>query len=740
MTQRPNAQPGRPAALGRSLLTFLTSQPEFMLLTVDAQGRIEAAQGNVAGLLGTAPETLPGQSLADLLVPEDRAALDGLTDQTRRLTGRLRSGGGGRWCELNVLPLDRPGERLVFVRDLSAQRAAEDRTRALEARRQALLDVATDAIVTIDRHGRVVVWNRAAERTFGYSEQDALHQPLVNLIVPPEARAAHLSGMSRHQQTGEGRFSGRRVELQAVRRDGERLLVAVSMTPVLIEGELFYTAFIQDLTQQQAAQRQLREQALHLNLMYEQLPVLSWTTDQDLRVRMVSGGGLARLNLDSAPLVGQRIADLLRGSSHAEQGVSAHMSALAGQRGRYTHPFREHLFEVQVSPLHSESGQTVGTVALATDVTDQRREEIGEQYRARVLRSIATGEPLGDTLHLIADLLAQQASRLQVQLLTVRGGTLQTAPGRPLPPELAGVFSGPVRPEALHPAWVTALHSRDLTVCALNEDGSWTPFRLATARMGVRALWLMPVTSRTGEVIGVIAAYRAAPGGPSVRLAGLLGQAAQLMTVAVEQDQYLQTILTTREETLRTLGVALEFRDYETKGHTDRVVRLSLDLARRLGLSGEQQDELRRGAYLHDLGKIAIPDQILLKPGRPTPDEWELIRRHPVTGYEMLRHTPALGAACLEVVLHHHEHWNGNGYPHGLAGARIPLLARVFAVVDTFDALTSARPYKAAWPEDQALAELEGMAGRVLDPQLVAAFVQLRRAARPGGAPAGPDG
>lgn len=102
------------------------------------------------------------------------------------------------------------------------------------------------------------------------------------------------------------------------------------------------------------------------------------------------------------------------------------------------------------------------------------------------------------------------------------------------------------------------------------------------------------------------------------------------------------------------------------------------------------------------------------------------MRQHPVTGYEMLRHTPALGQACLEVVLHHHEHWNGGGYPHGLKGEAIPLLARVFAVVDAFDALTSARPYKQPWPEDRALEELRVMAGRVLDPTLVEVFVALR--------------
>jgi len=123
-----------------------------------------------------------------------------------------------------------------------------------------------------------------------------------------------------------------------------------------------------------------------------------------------------------------------------------------------------------------------------------------------------------------------------------------------------------------------------------------------------------------------------------------------------------------REETLRTLGLALELRDYETKGHTDRVVDLSERLGQALQLTGEELRALRWGAYLHDVGKMVVPDHILLKPGAPTPEEWQQIRRHPEAGFEMLRNIPTLPAETLQIVRHHHEHWNGFGYPLGLAG------------------------------------------------------------------------
>ncbi|OLV18258.1 PAS domain S-box protein [Deinococcus marmoris] len=192
---------------------------------------------------------------------------------------------------------------------------------------------------------------------------------------------------------------------------------------------------------------------------------------------------------------------------------------------------------------------------------------------------------------------------------------------------------------------------------------------------------------------------------------------------AVERSAHLDDLKLSREETLRALGLALEYRDYETKGHTDRVVALTEHLGQALGISGDDLDALRWGAFLHDTGKVAIPDAILLKPGKLDPEEWEVIKRHPGIGYEMLHHIPSLPPTALEVVLYHQERWNGSGYPKGLAGADIPLAARVFAVVDVYDALTSERPYKRAWTHEEAAAQLRKEAGELLDARVVETFL-----------------
>lgn len=169
---------------------------------------------------------------------------------------------------------------------------------------------------------------------------------------------------------------------------------------------------------------------------------------------------------------------------------------------------------------------------------------------------------------------------------------------------------------------------------------------------------------------------------------------------------------------------ALDMRDHETEGHTRRVTDLTIKLARAYGIHESELVHLRRGALLHDIGKMAIPDAILLKPDRLTDDEWELMKQHPVYAYEWLKPIPFLRAA-LEIPYAHHERWDGSGYPRGLRGEQIPLAARLFAVADVWDALISDRPYRPAWTHAQARAYLQERAGIEFDPRLVALFLQV---------------
>lgn len=188
-------------------------------------------------------------------------------------------------------------------------------------------------------------------------------------------------------------------------------------------------------------------------------------------------------------------------------------------------------------------------------------------------------------------------------------------------------------------------------------------------------------------------------------------------------DAYGAT-LSAYDATIEGWSRAMDLRDRETEGHSQRVSDMTLRLARVFGFEEQELMHVRRGALLHDIGKMGIPDQILLKPGPLTEDEWEIMRLHPVYAYEMLRPVEFLRPA-LAIPYAHHEKWDGTGYPRGLRGADIPLEARLFAVVDVWDALSSDRPYRKAWPVEQVIAHIRSLAGTHFDREVVQIFLSL---------------
>lgn len=186
----------------------------------------------------------------------------------------------------------------------------------------------------------------------------------------------------------------------------------------------------------------------------------------------------------------------------------------------------------------------------------------------------------------------------------------------------------------------------------------------------------------------------------------------------------LQQIERSYEDTLRALGAAIDLRDSETEGHSQRVCRYSVEMARAMGWSEQDLENLARGAYLHDIGKLGIPDGILLKPGPLTPDERATMQTHVQIGVELVKGIPFLSAAS-GIVLEHHERYNGSGYPHGLKGDEIIPGARIFAIADSFDAITSDRPYRRGSPLEFGRETIQRESGRLFDPQAVDVFLSL---------------
>ncbi|MGE5072317.1 MAG: HD-GYP domain-containing protein, partial [Anaerolineae bacterium] len=253
------------------------------------------------------------------------------------------------------------------------------------------------------------------------------------------------------------------------------------------------------------------------------------------------------------------------------------------------------------------------------------------------------------------------------------------------------------------------------------------PYFLAAAAISLAAIVVMELSGVMHPVVGPTRLSILIP------LITLLGAATGVVWVIVhnlernfERAKRSEAELSENYDlTLQAWAKVMEYRDRETEGHSRRLVDLGTKLAQALRMSEAEITHLQRGALLHDIGKLAIPDDILLKPGPLDEEEQRIMRQHPVYARQMLMGIPFL-AASLPVAFSHHERWDGQGYPEGLKGEDIPLIARLFAVVDTWDALNSERVYRAAWPREQIRAYLKENAGKQFDPQIVEVFLAMQ--------------
>ena len=210
------------------------------------------------------------------------------------------------------------------------------------------------------------------------------------------------------------------------------------------------------------------------------------------------------------------------------------------------------------------------------------------------------------------------------------------------------------------------------------------------------------------------------------RLLGItrLNRYRKLMTERKNLEEAHKQLLYAYDETIEGWSRAMDLRDKETEGHSQRVTDLTIKLSQALGMPREQLMHVRRGALLHDMGKLGIPDSILLKPGKLNEEEWVFMRRHPQLAYDMLHPIEYLRPA-LDIPYCHHEKWDGTGYPRGLKGEQTPLAARIFAVVDVWDALTSNRPYRPAWEREKVLEYIREQSGKHFDSRVVKGFFEI---------------
>lgn len=276
-----------------------------------------------------------------------------------------------------------------------------------------------------------------------------------------------------------------------------------------------------------------------------------------------------------------------------------------------------------------------------------------------------------------------------------------------------------------------ALERRTVAIPDVVKSGAIFIYAELMKNEGFAAYYGVPLIAK-GNVKGVLEVMHRALLDPDADwldfLETLAGQAAIAIDNASLFDGLQRSnaeLILAYEATIEGWAKALELRDRETKGHTYRVLELTLQMVQAMGISEDQIPHIRRGTILHDIGKMAVPDGILLKPGPLTSEEWAIMRQHPQYAYDLIYPIPFLRPS-LEIPYGHHEKWDGSGYPQGLHGEHIPLAARIFTVVDVWDALTSDRPYRRAWSVEKTLDYLQELAGKHFDPKVVEVFLRLQ--------------
>lgn len=422
--------------------------------------------------------------------------------------------------------------------------------------------------------------------------------------------------------------------------------------------------------------------------------------------------------------------DAIRQLEQAMQSVQQ-----TGQTSAFEYQYvlsnHSHWFEARLAPL-TESQY----ILVARDVTSCRETETRLKRQMKqilMMRSIDLAIASGLDLKLLLAMLLDQVVELMeidaaaILLQNPKTNFLEFTIGK-------GFHSNSLQYTHLRMgegcAGRVALDRKMLNVPNLKENQMEFGRSPLFQQEGFIAYYGIPLIAK-GHVLGVLEMFHRATLNPDADWLNFLTVIAGQAAIAIDNALMFRDLQRSNVElslaydaTIEGLSRALDLRDRETEEHTHRVSEATVKLATQFGMKEADLIHVRRGAILHDIGKMAIPDSILLKPGPLAEDEWKIMRRHPEIAVDLLSSVSYL-SSTLDIPHWHHEKWDGTGYPDGLSGQDIPFSARVFALVDVFDALTSNRPYRSAWPRETALQYIENQSGSHFDPTIVPVFMKF---------------
>lgn len=681
----------------------------------------------------------------------------------------LRHDGQEFPCEVSVSEVNIAGSKLytAILRDITERERAEE-----EIRYQAsLLANVSEAIVSTDLDYRIKSWNKAAEVLYGWSAEEAIGK-IANELVPTQFIDTSLE-QAKKQLFEEGNWQGQMIQQS---RDGTEWYFMSSGSliddptghpsdMVFVNRDITSTVKhqreVEAIVQFSAALRTVISRTEMIPIILDQLSALF---EAEGTAFTIPGGTGEEIKVEMAQGV---LSTILQIRLPFEKSISG--KVIASQtpylnNDAHTEPllpkaqFLHEPHAVACVPLVAHQ-QTIGALWLArkrpitendmkilTAVADLaanaiHRARLYEQTQQQLKRlailhamdaAIASSFDLRPTLYI---LIEQILNLLQVEAAAVFLYNPHTLSME----YIAGngfhnpTFKYPLLRLGEACTGQTALETRITTHTDFQKYLLENPHplhRLLQAEEFTQYVGI-PLHSK-GQVKGVLELYHRYPFAADESWLDFLETLGRQVAIAIDNIEMLDGIQRSKLElelaydaTIEGWSRVLDLRDKETEGHSQRVTQICIELSRRMGIREDEIVHIRRGALLHDIGKMGVPDSILLKPGPLTPEEREIMQKHPVIAFEMLSPIAYLKPA-LDIPHYHHEKWDGTGYPYGLRGDQIPLPARIFAVADVWDALTSDRPYRKAWSTEKTYAYIQEQSGIHFDPKVVSVFLNAR--------------
>ncbi len=627
-------------------------------------------------------------------------------------------------------------------RELRAREEAEAELTASEEKYRILIETANDAIFVYDAEtGIVLDANKKAEELFGL--------PVKKIIGMHHTDLHPKEDVERCRKVFEDALqSGRLIsgDLCVSHRDGRTIPVEVSISVVRVGGRKLVQSIFRDIAERKRSEEALEREKNRAQRYLDVAGVMIVVIGSNQKVSLINKRGSEILGYAEDEIIGKNWFDTYIPERMHSEVRSAFDKLMRGetQPAAYvetpvkTRNGNERIIAWHNTLLKDEQGNIAASLSSGEDITARKKAEEQAQSRLQRLTAlhaidmiITSSLDLHVTLSEFLDLVISQMKidAADVLLLNPYTQTLEYAAQRGFRGE--GIQHTRLR-LGQGIAGRAALEHQSIGIPDLLDRSSGFLRAPFLAGEGFIAYYVAPLIAK-GQVKGVLEILHRSPLALNEEWQNFLEALAAQAAIAIDNAELFNNLQHSNAEivlaydtTIEGWARALELRDKETEGHTQRAAEMTLRIARAMGMKEEDLVHVRRGALLHDIGKMSIPDSILLKTGPLMQEEWEIMRRHPQYAFELLSPIAYLRSA-LDIPYCHHERWDGTGYPRGLKGDQIPLAARIFSLADTWDALNSERRYHAAWSEDKVRSHIRSFAGTQFDPKVVDVFLSMER-------------